>query len=448
MAKGAKGADSIVGMRAALQARKKFLNRVERNPLAEENQKYLIEAGGTIRHETPMDRVTSLGKHQHYNSAQEAAAAVSKRRPIMLDYVLEGMRQRRTHLPTIAKKSLPNFLDMMMNIKKFVLDDQAARYLGEYMRDHPDKIARANEYAIPPFKTMWVEYSVREVYEALHGFPLDDRGDTRMGLLVNGPDVMMFVEGPKEGDCQMSPFMARLNKPATLEEELELCRLMGISRINIDSLMWGTPGVRIRKEFPELYPVLRANHAFIAATDLSGIGDGHLRSFFEDGTGGDLRNVVALMIFLNRTQDVQVMEERKAKPGLIMRKPRAYIGHSVITLKINPVERLRRIGEPSGISSPKRLHDVRGHYCRNKLTKQAEEIGDTCEALDRTDPLFYLTCHDWKEVEGSKHVDQKTGAIMTWKCSRCKGVLWRKPEHKRGTLKQGYVVQQYAVTTK
>jgi hypothetical protein len=135
-------------------------------------------------------------------------------------------------------------------------------------------------------------------------------------------------------------------------------------------------------------------------------------------SGGDLRNIIAILLFLNRTREIQVVDAVPHARGMIKNKASTYLSYNKITIKLNPGPLIKKLVPGEG--TWRKLHDVRGHFCHDK---RAREAG-------------HLWCsHEWIEFEPLK-----------WSCERCNGKRWWRNEHKRGHDEKGIVISEYEVT--
>ena len=205
------------------------------------------------------------------------------------------------------------------------------------------------------------------------------------------------------------PICYKLNQPLTVVQELAECERLGTSRIGIDVLYWGSSYEKVNKEERT---ALRANHGFEHwyARDLPDI----MKSMFTSAAG-DLRNIIALLLFMNRTQDIRIDDQLPPHRGWVGPRPALLLKHSVIRLKLDPKPMFRKLYGRGG--SWRRRHDVKGHFCHDKKAH-----------AHRHD-------HDWTET----HVNQ-------WRCLLCGGKKWWKKHHQRGHMEKGYVATSYEVT--
>src|SRR5262245_34922568 len=108
-----------------------------------------------------------------------------KREPLLADKILSGSM----HYGAVKSSWCDRVIDTLLTAKRFVLDSQAAVYLAQMIRDNPRIIADAQDFAIPPFERMWIEFPFEAFFTTLTGRFLDSTGDTRVGYLFDGPVV-------------------------------------------------------------------------------------------------------------------------------------------------------------------------------------------------------------------------------------------------------------------
>jgi hypothetical protein len=358
--------------------------------------------------------------------------------PTLADRLL-AVNPRETFFP----KAFSRNMDTLRIAKKFVLDAQAATYLGEMIRDNPRIIADAQDFAIRPFDHMWVELPFPSFYQAVAGRPTDATGDTHVGYLFNGPDVYVAAASKASGGVKESflPFRYTLHRPMSVEDELRVSQKIGVSRLGLDLWFWGESSEEFIGQTPIHDTVaeslkemnewgkaglraLRDNHS-VDVIKAEVPGHDHAYRTVYDGSGGDLRNIVALLLFLNRTADIQYQRDVPMAQGLINRKPRPMMPHRVITLKLDPKPRLKVLCAGSGIQ--RRLHDVRGHFCHDKKARAgcphgSQDMGDWGEWWEEYEPL-------------------------RWTCTHCGGKRWWRKDCQRGRQEVGVIKEQtYAVT--
>ena len=168
----------------------------------------------------------------------------------------------------------------------------------------------------------------------------------------------------------------------------------------------------------------RANHSmrFEHAKDADPELVDRLAKFVFGQCAGDLRNVIALLLFLNRTSAERVERDVESRPAMVRRKPSTLLKHTVISLRLNPIPKIRAA---FGVGSAwRREHDVRGHFCHDERARTSWCVTGT-------------STHDWSE--------QARSQSRQWRCLKCGGLRWWKDDFKRGRKDVGEVVSSYEV---
>jgi hypothetical protein len=354
---------------------------------------------------------------------------MAKREPTLADFCLNE------EVVCEHKGELEKLRSQLLMAKRFVLDEEAALYIAEMIRDIPRIIADAQDFAIPPFHTMWIEYPAIRFWETTSGriAPEDER-NSRVGFLIVGNVVQVIVgdldkymnttTGRVGFVSALLPLYYTLNHPLSHIEELALCMRLQVSRAQLDYYYWGETHKSLGQD--EALRSLRDSHGFHLTMSLADPEKRELWGKMIWGAGGDLRNIIAILLFLNRTHDIQTRIEVPTKQGFIGKKLRPYLKHNVISLKLNPKPRLLTLVPGKGIW--KRLHDVRGHYKHDRQAK--------CGCLHGA------PSSDLKDL-GDRWIEYEP---LRWKCELCGGKRWWQPSHKRGHDEKGEIVSEYAVS--
>lgn len=310
---------------------------------------------------------------------------------------------------------------------RFTLDEQAVQYFAEMMRDIPEVVAMAHEFALRPFDVMYVEIPFYDqFYKIVTGFDPTLDADVGLGYLYVGPDVYAIAVSPDQ-EPVIGPFKYRLGTPwkHSLSTEAKFPFSLSFEGMDkdvtiergedlIDALFWGSSLMKIT---PEQRVVLR-EHNTVTSLFLNNIETAMQMESLFTACASDLRNIIGLLLFLNQTRDIQYVEELGHHKGFIKAKPSTFLKHSVIRLKISPMPMLRKklIGESGGLW--RREHAVKGHFCHDKTTRE------------------HRSClHDWAEYD-----------VNQWKCRQCGGLRWWRRDHRRGHRDKGIVSQEYQVT--
>jgi hypothetical protein len=336
-----------------------------------------------------------------------------KRQPLLADFYLATAKKTRIDAPHFVQTTC----DHIRQAHRFVLDDDAVRYIGELIRTMPRIIADAQDFAIPPFKQTWIEFNARLLYEVVTGEPSASNSDERVGYLIAGPVARVVAGNPSEANENpvCIQFEYRLFQPWTPQEELDFCHKAHISRLGLDQMFWGAAANQLIEEHDkEGLRALRRNHSI--KLQCTKEYEEELVTAMAGSLAGDLRNIIAILLFLNRaSKDIYTTEVGRAQT-MIGRRAAPLLKHSVIKIKLNPIPRLRKL--IAGVGVFRRLHDVRGHFCHNKEAR------------------FSGCLHEWEETKP-----------LHWECKlKCGGVRWWRTEHKRGHEEKGIVTSHYQVT--
>lgn len=341
---------------------------------------------------------------------------MKKRRPLLADEFITAARDAHyiREMCATPEKTFRHVADLLLKAKRFVLDDDASRFVGEMERASPAAICYGQEFAIQPFDLMYVELNAREMFQAVTASMGDWDADERLGFLYDHGTVYTIVDSRHDPLPTMHPVIYRLHKPMSIAAEQELCNLCRIDRMQLDAYLWGSLFEGIDDDEKRLF---RANHTAkiivkdeIHETLLPRVAEGLLRS-----SSGDLRNMVALLMFLNRTSGVQVKRMVPAQPAIIRRKPSSMVAHEVISLNLRPTPKHYEAWTAGG--AWRRRHDVRGHFCHDDRARNS-----------------WCPTHDWSEYEPHR-----------WRCMKCAGKRWWRREHKRGHEDKGITKTTYEV---
>ena len=397
-------------------------------------------------------------------SATKRGLRALKRKPLLVDEFLAAPLLKV--LDKQERRTMDAVREHLREAKKFVLDEKAAVYAAEFIRDHPEAIAYDQEFAIPPFPRMYIEFPYPNFYEKLGGIQVHDpiMGDTEVGYFIDGPNVYVLTRlrgGWHDNEIKavgavgmVMPVRYRLNRPFTMQEEQEACAKMKVSRLGLDVLYWGTslalnwhgknitsdlndPAARSRvldelSKAPDTDAVrtppesrlLRANHSFevwYGKQTESALG-GLLKA-----SAGDLRNIIALLLFMNRTADVRFDDEIPPHRGWIGPKPAVFTKHNVVRFKLDPKPSLIKVY--GGKGAWRRRHAVKGHFCHDKKARANNH---------------HIIPHPY---DGITHQPQWTEYdVNRWRCLVCGGKRWHRNACSRGSKDKGQVVKTYEVT--
>lgn len=375
-----------------------------------------------------------------------------KRRPLLIDQFLAEPPGRIVHGNKQDERTLSAVRAHLREAKIFRLDNKAAIYAAEFIRDYPEAIAHDQEFAIPCFPRMYIELPYPDFYATLGGQNVHDPllGDTDVGYFIDGPcayvmsrirdsETLRLSGSPAAG---MMPIRYRLNKPFTVEEEQAVCEKVGVTRIGIDLLYWGSSfniswktttkiNDAIRNGNPDVEftgpreaSLLRANHSF---EQWYGFEAKNVLPDIFKSSAGDLRNIIALILFLNRTRDIRFDEPIPPKQGWIGPRPATLVRHHVVRIKLDPKPML--IKTYGGSGAWRRRHEVKGHFCHDAKAREARHH----IVPYQSDGIHHEP--RWMEYD-----------INQWRCLTCGGKRWHRKAHARGHKEKGHIETKYEVT--
>lgn len=351
-----------------------------------------------------------------------------KREPLLLDAFLA----KKVIAGEPLSKWAGRLQDRLQDAKVFVLDKQAAIYAAQFIKNHPEAIATDQEFAIPPFDRMYVELPFEAFFNELgsKGFFDAPNADTEVGYFFDGPDCFVMSQARnlqgREGSPLCLPIVYHRNKPFTVEAELAMAEAMQTSRIGIDGMLWGSSLQRFHEAASPMARALRENHSFEWWPEVRGVLKPNELDHLAKVSAGDMRNIIALTLFLNRTREVRIEDTVPPAMGFVGNKLKPYVKHNIVRIKLDPKPMLARVYAHTG--TQRREHDCRGHFCHDKVARAS---GHHVGALPGTEKH---PAH-WTEY-----------GVNQWRCLVCGGKRWHRKEHKRGHKEVGKVKKVYEVT--
>ena len=337
---------------------------------------------------------------------------------------------------------------------KFVLDANATTRIAHVVRDIPDLIIREFDFARAPFDLTWVEFP-HDLFWREVGNPAeqqDDDADMTVGYLIDGNSISVIIGGtvgsPLSGP-HPSILRFALNTEWSDDEKTEYSG--AVSEVinsggdtGLDQFYWGSTlahmdqatrdRLRTRNRVTVWHPSPTARW-----TTADSFMD--LVKMTIQGSIGELRNVVAIMLMLNRPS---ITRYTNAPPGKGFSKGKLlnYMAHTTVTIDLDAVPTMRLLGTPEGEGVPRRRHEVRGHYCQNREARDYLRIAGCIHS--------WQPCHtDWEPWPNPPvGTPGQPGMPRNWQCDSCGGKRWWKNEHERGDASLGYTTHDYEVTSR
>lgn len=329
--------------------------------------------------------------------------------------------------------------------ERFLFSPAASGLIGRFCVDCGDLIMQHRQFAIPPYDEMYFEFQ-KPFFDALPRTMTDPESgrvvaapvsDTRIGYLLSGRRVYVFPfgidskskqNGGDEGGSLMPVYytwaaageMAAFDRP-------EIGRPISFTgeraQWNHLGIILGTALHKLRDDEmreqlhaevkPHVFPewshlVQRQRGSDQLANDLANL---------LQGCSGDLRNVWAALLWLNRPVHT-VITNQPAGRRFLRGKSVAYRAHHAVEIDLHKHRSIRRAFVLSGERLSPRRHKVRG-------------------AFHHSGGQFACS-HDWPlmpDVDGH------------WKCHRCGRLRWWQKDHVRGDATRGWVDHTYEATT-
>lgn len=297
--------------------------------------------------------------------------------------------------------------------KRFVLDDTAAEAIGIMIREQPLVIANAIDFAMPPFEKCWVELPFDMLYRGITGRSVSRNHAYRIGFLFVGNTVRSILNEGQGAGPVLAPLEYLRNVPWKDGEESRFATSFGLSPEDMDNFIWG-----IGEGSEEGLQAMRERHSARLIFKVSPKVSAEMQQEKVEFVG-DMRNFIAMLLFINRTRAVQRRYDVPHQHTVSRSRSGVLLSHTVITLSGDPLPIVERL--VPGESVWRRLHDVRGHFCHDRVTRESP-----CDE------------HQWEE-------DVTDHRNLRWKCTTCGGQRWWRKEHKRGHEDKGLVTSEYRV---
>ena len=280
---------------------------------------------------------------------------------------------------------------------KFVLDDNATTRIAHVVRDIPDLLIREYDFARPPFDLTWIEFK-HDLFWREVGNPRemqDDDSDMNVGYLIDGNTVSV-ITGGTIGSPYAGPYPSIIRFHFNTEwSDGEYADWMASAEVTnsgsdkgLDQFLWGGT---LKSMDMETRDRLRArNRVTVYRPPSVGRWGNEVRflSLLEStihGSVGEMRNIIAMMLMLNRPSITRYSNMPQGK-GFSRGKLMTYMAHTSITIDLDAVPTMRLLGTPEGDAIPRRRHEVRGHYCQNREARDYTRIAGCIHD--------WVTCHD------------------------------------------------------
>ncbi len=325
----------------------------------------------------------------------------------------------------VEPKIHQKIVELARGAKKFVLTEDAARKVAEAIQRYPEMLVEQGVFARTPFETCWIEFPSIPLHEVFDPNSIGPSNDTRVGYLFHGDHVYVVAQNEMEGPVPaVNPIAYHLHHPLTLRQQVDLASTFGISRMQLDPLLWGVTAnnldlatLRGLRDQHAVKLIIRNEHR----PNMAGFPD--LASTFS----GELRNILGILLMINQPSGVLRTDDVERRRTTTHKGNRVLMSHSVITINLDGRSRPDRLLRPphSTHASP-RWHEVMDHWCNDRLARSRGHSLDDPKTLGHGDHA-----HDW---------EQGTGLRFT--CRVCGGRRWRRKMKGRGDKSRGMISQE------
>lgn len=350
---------------------------------------------------------------------------------IFADQLVAANPGKHLWLPQSRKLDFRAVQARVRRAERLVFDASASARVGELIRDIPELLIEQVQFARAPFDLCWIEYQSDVTWEIVvgrEGDQTDGDRDEVVGLLVDHNRVNVFNRC-YDGTIGMMPWVYHLNTEWPLEDQLRFCEAAKVSRLGIDTWLWGsTANALAEKGRYDALRVLR-NTNMVEVIDES---PNTTKAILSGGAHGDFKNVIALLLALNQPQITQYQHVPQSR-GWIGNKPKPFLSHHSVKVSLDAQRRLLTHFE-HGEGELRRRHRVRGHYCHDQVARDYSRIAGCV--------------HDWEPMDDQwlPWPDAPLDEREHWRCRACEGKRWWRVAHQRGSEAKGFIEHEYQVT--
>lgn len=356
----------------------------------------------------------------------------------------------------VHPKAIAQLQRSARDARRFILTDEATLRIAEIVDTIPDLLVREQQFARAPYDVTWIEYPSHilwqymrdqhpDAYKGLGKFGDVDSADHTIGYLIDHERVNIICGGTIERPDQVPnimPVQYRLHTEWTLAEQIEFRRLTGLhDENNTDAFMWGST-------YTNIAPEQRRALAFRHAIDFLPFNPAHHNygKFNTDaawsdavrGSVGELRNIIAIMLVMNRPSLTKYVHTSTPGRGFFKGKLLPYLSHTTVTIDLDARPTLRLIGTPAGDAIERRRHEVKGHYKHDETARDYARIAGCIHEFQPTQGPE----DDWAPWQGLPlGMPGEPGAPRNWVCASCGGKRWWHKDHGRGSAAKGFVAK-------
>jgi hypothetical protein len=332
----------------------------------------------------------------------------------------------------VDKRVVGDIRGRVRSARRFVLDTAGSIRFGEIVRDIPDLIIREQKFARAPYHRTFIELDFRSFWETVNNKKATEGSDKRIGYFIDHDSAYNISD---EG--HLMPFVYNLHDTWEVQDQLDFCSIVGTSRIGLDQFFWGS-SYNVLSSDERI--ALRARHSVRTLPTLGQyvLKEKEILSTLVNECFADLRNIIGLLLLINRPSITTYVRDVPHKRGFVKGKLLPFMSYTEATIKIDPKPMLRTIGTSLGEAEKKRRHEVRGSWCHDEAYRK----GNMSNCIHNFIPHPNYVAND------SKFHFNETNEVErdNWLCNKCSGHRWWRVEHIRGNAVVGFVGKDYKAT--
>ena len=303
---------------------------------------------------------------------------------------------------------------LMPKARRFVFDKEASVFAGAFIRDFGPTLLNSLQFAIPPFECCYIEYHLDSLLDTVGKRkigPNDDGArDERVGHLIDHGYVYSFIEDSR-GAASFYPV------PIDMQAETYTRGLFS-SDIEDDKFKkmtytLGSTSGDIKRTSMETMRRWLHTIDFSPPAKFRGL---LTHDVLRDGGNGTVRNLVALLLILNRQRERVTLTQVPPKGVVYKGKRKVFMAHSLVTLTTEDYGAITRSFSPTGHHESPRRHQVRGFF------------------------------RHYHRVRGCEHAFLEEGRPDRWVCQHCGTRRVWVHDHLRGDASKGFITKEYVVT--
>jgi len=349
---------------------------------------------------------------------------IPKRRPTLADEFIstQNMPRNREY-----RKFHDQLKPLVRQSHKFIFDDEASLRVARVIQDIPELIVREYQFARAPYDLTWIEYQSAPFFDQLNSTNSEDPyepHDVNVAYLVNGNAICVFARGKptKSGPSVIAlPIVYFINTEWPSDSDSWLNDPTdGRAKVGIDKIFWGSSYSSVP---PSLQSYLREN-SYIQIIPFPSL-DMDFEAVIR-GTAGDLRNIIAFLLMLNRPSITSYRQTIPNSKHFASGKLVTFLSYTEVEVSLDAKRTLKLMSTPAESGIHKRRHEVAGHYCHDQTARDYMRIAGCM--------------HQW--AASDEPDDQDSFGPIRWTCSSCGGKRWWRRSHERGDASIGYVVKR------